>query len=435
MESTEQSSGRRLGVLTIDQAISGASNVLIAVLAARLLDVESFGLFWIVFLSYGVLVGGARALVGDPLLVNSAESEERAGDAIGAGCLIGLGVGAVTLLGGVVAHVWDARLGDAFMALGVCAPLLVLQDLGRYLGMATRRPVLALVLDVVWLVVMFAGMGFLVVTDARSLWQFIAVWGGSGAIAGLLVFWQHRDTRVHLSLGWLRQTWHISWRYLISYSSAQGSVLITAILLTAIAGAKAMGAVQGALLMQRPFTVFVIASMATGVVDVSRSSGARRTVHRIAIKITILTTVVAALNGLVPFLLPDNVGEAVLGASWHPAQPLFLAAAAQTVMMGLVSGARSGLLGQRAISLAVRIDVLKTALVVVSTVVGAILGGAIGAMWAVAVGHGLGATIWWAAFRFHTNKHAPDDAATDDPEIADRSAEPEPAVDSTRGSS
>lgn len=432
MNSPEQSSRRRLGVTTIDQAISGGSNVLMTVLAARLLDVESFGLFFIVFLSYGVIVGGARALVGDPLLVHSTETEERAGDAIGAGSLVGLAFGAVTVLGGFVAHVWDTRLGDALIALGVCVPLLVLQDLGRYLGMATRRPALALVLDVTWLVVMLAGMSALVLTDSRSLWQLIAVWAGAGAIAGLIVFWQHRATRIKMSLDWLRETWHVSWRYLVSYSSAQGTVLITGILLTAIAGAKAMGAVQGALLMQRPFTLFVIAAMATGVVDVSRSTGGRDAVYRIALKMTFLTTLAAIVTGVIPFLLPDSVGQEILGASWEPAQTLFLAAAAQTLMMGLLTGARSGLLGQRAVSLAVRIDVLKTTLIVVCTVIGALAGGAVGAMWAVAIGHGIGAIIWWAAFRFHTNSRT-DFAADVGEEMVESGTEP--VVDPLRGPS
>ena len=47
---TGQSSGRRLSVLALDQALAGASNVAMSVLAARLLSVSSFGLFGILFL-------------------------------------------------------------------------------------------------------------------------------------------------------------------------------------------------------------------------------------------------------------------------------------------------------------------------------------------------------------------------------------------------
>lgn len=414
MKSTEQSAGRRLGVLTIDQAISGASNILITLLAAQLLDVASFGLFSIVFLSYGMVQGAARALVGDPLLMHSSEVEERAGDAIGTSALLGLGLGVLVLVGGLVSHIWDGRLGDAFLALAVCIPFLVLQDLGRYLGFAMRRPAWSLALDVVWLVLVVAATSVLIVTDTDSLWIFIAAWGASGSVAGLMVFWQHRTTRIKLSLRWLRETWSDSWRYLASYTSAQGSALATAVLTTAIAGAKAMGAVQGALLLQRPFVVFQVASMASGVVDVSRSAKDRLTVLRMGTRISLLTTIVAVVNGAVLLLIPDRLGEALLGDTWDASQTLLWPAAVQIAMMGAMSGARSGLLGLRAVKLALRIDIVKTVLIVVLTVVGVIINGALGGMWAVALGHGLGAAIWWAALAYQLNQpdvEIPDDVA------------------------
>lgn len=404
MKSSAQSAGRRLGVATIDQAISGASNVLIAVLAARILGVESFGLFGIVFLVYVMVQGSARALVGEPLLLHPVEAEERPGDAIGTGCVLGLGLGLVVLLGGLAAHLWDGRLGNAMIALAVFVPFLVLQDLGRYLGFATRRPTSALTLDVTWLVLQFVAIAYLVVTDSRSLWQFIAAWAASGAAAGLLVLWQHRGTRIRLSLSWLAETWSFSWRYLISYTSTQGSGLAAAILLAAISGARALGGVQGALLLQRPFMTFQVAAVASGVGEISRAAADRLQVRRMVGKITLLTTGVALLNGIVLLALPDQLGEAVLGATWQEAKHLLLPTAAQILLIGLMIGFRTGLLGMRAVHKAVVIDVSTTVLILVLTVSGAIIDGAEGAMWGVAISHAAGATIWWAVFWIHTSK-------------------------------
>ncbi|GAA3518702.1 hypothetical protein GCM10022234_12740 [Aeromicrobium panaciterrae] len=425
MKSTEQSSGRRLGVLTIDQAIAGASNVLMLVLAARVLPVASFGLFSIVFLTYGLIQGVARALVGDPMLMHSAEAEERAGDAIGASTILGFGLAVFVLVGGVVAHIWDSRLGDAFLVLAVCIPLLILQDLGRYLGFAMQRPARALVLDVVWLVLVLAGTGVLILTDSDRLWVFIAVWAGSGAAAGLIMLWQLRTSRIRLSLDWLRETWSDSWRYLAAYTAAGGSALLTAVLTTAIAGAKAMGGIQGALLLQRPFVVFQIASMASGVVEVSRSSKQSADVIRMGTRISALTTAVAVVNGVILLMLPDALGEGLLGDTWSEAHPLLLASAAQIAMMGMMSGARSGLLGLRAVKLALRIDITKTVLIIVLTVVGVLINGALGGMWAVAIGHGIGAIIWWAALLFHLRTGVPPEPATE--------LENEPVIDPSRG--
>src|SRR6202035_2433950 len=110
---------------------AGASNVLIAVLAARLLGVASFGLFGIVFLVYMMALGVNRALVNDPLLVHPLEAEGRLGEVIGTSCVLGIVVAVAVLAAGSGALLWDPRLGDALLVLGACMPLLVLQDLGR----------------------------------------------------------------------------------------------------------------------------------------------------------------------------------------------------------------------------------------------------------------------------------------------------------------
>jgi len=49
---TASTARRRLSTITIDQAIAGGSNVLIMVLAARVLGTERFGLFGLVFLLF-----------------------------------------------------------------------------------------------------------------------------------------------------------------------------------------------------------------------------------------------------------------------------------------------------------------------------------------------------------------------------------------------
>ncbi len=394
----DRSVGRRLGVATIDQAVAGASNVLIAILAARVLGVESFGLFSIAFLVYVIVQGASRALVGEPLLLHPVEAEERPGDAIGSGMLLGLGLGVIVTGAGLLAHIWEGRLGDALVALGVCVPLLVLQDLGRYLGFATRRPSNALALDVTWLVLQLAGITALVVTDSRSLWQFVAVWAGAGAVAGLLVLWQHRGKPIRLSLSWLVSTWSYSWRYLVSYVSTQGSGLLAAILMGAIAGAKALGAVQGALLLQRPFMTLQAAVVASGVGEISRQATDRAFVRAMVRKLTILTSVFALVNAVILLVVPDAVGQAFLGETWFEAEKLLWPAAVQILLMGAMTGFRTGLLGMRMVDKAVVIDIVTTVVALVLSVTGAVIGGAEPAMWGVAISHALGLMIWAVVF-------------------------------------
>jgi O-antigen/teichoic acid export membrane protein len=400
---SNQSAGRRLRLITIDQAIAGASNVLAAVLAARLLGVASFGLFGILFLIYTIVIGVSRALVSDPLLVHPVEAEQRPGDVIATSCMLGIGLGAVVLVAGFAAHPWNPSLGNALMALSVCVPLLVLQDLGRYFAFATQRPTRAVALDLAWLLIMFGAVAALFITNTRTLAGFIVAWAGSGAAAGLLLFWQYRGLEIGLGFSWLRHTWTFSWRYLISYTSTQGAALAASSGVGAVAGARALGGVQGAMLLVRPFMTFQVAATAASIGEVTRASAESRRLRRHATRTSALTTGIALGNAVVLVVLPDRLGEIVLGASWHAVKPLLLATGVQIICLGLLTGMRAGLLGMRAIRQVMARDVATTVVVLVATVCGAIVNGAKGALWAVALGQGLMAVIWWMTFWTRTS--------------------------------
>lgn len=424
LSQSKQSAGRRLSTITIDQAIAGASNVLIAILAARALGVAAFGLFGIVFIVYVTAQGASRALIGEPLLVHPAEAEERPGDVIGTAAVLGVSLGGVVALAGGVAYVWDGRLGNALLVLAVCLPFLVLQDLGRYLGFATHRPSFSLVLDLVWLGIVVVAVGVLSVTHHSTLTWFIAVWGGSGALAGLLVLPQHRITRLRFSLSWLRETWAYSWRYLVSFTATQGAALVTSIGVGAVAGARALGAVRGAILLTRPVGMVQAASIAAGTAEISRLEPGSPQVRRHVNRTTALTTGLALANMGALLFLPDVLGRLVLGATWEPTQRLLLPATVQIVMLGLICGTRAGLTGMRAVRKTVRIDVASTVIISVSTVVGAVIDGALGAYWALVVGQGICALIWWSVYLTHDPHSEPPARTRVVPDEGPASAEP-----------
>jgi O-antigen/teichoic acid export membrane protein len=95
------------------------------------------------------------------------------------------------------------------------------------------------------------------------------------------------------------------------------------------------------------------------------------------------------------------VGRAILGDSWEVAQPLLLAAGLQFVCISVMAGPRAGLLGERAIRKILVIDIVTTALVVASSIAGAEINGALGALWGIAMVQGLIATVMWMTFLAH----------------------------------
>jgi O-antigen/teichoic acid export membrane protein len=416
---------RRLRITTVDQVISGASNLLITVLSARVLGVGAFGLFGITFLVYVIGVGVVRALVSDPLLIHPDEAPHRRAEVIGTALMLGVVIGTAVAGTGCVIAVWNPGFGDALIVLGGCFPLLVCQDVGRYIGLATQKPGQALMLDLAWLILVCAAVAGLLLCDLRTLPWFIIAWAGSGALAGTGVFLLHRDQGVKLTLDWVRDTWSFAWRYLGSYLATQGGALGMESAIGAIAGARALGGVNGAVLLTGPFSNVQAAVMAAGIGEVARAGDDPRAIRRHVSRTTLIAFVAAAINTGVMLALPDSLGRVVLGAAWHASKPLLLPAGVSILAASFVTGMRSGLLGMRAIHKAVRIDVAGSGAMFVAAAIGATLDGARGAMWASAVSQILQAGVWCVTFASYQRRdHLPVATADNPPAVTVTAAGP-----------
>jgi O-antigen/teichoic acid export membrane protein len=417
------SSGRRLSLITLDEIVGGASNVLTAVLAARLLTSSFFGLFGVVFLLYSLLLAVTRALVNDPLLIHPVEGNERPNDVIDTNLVLGLGLGALTVVAGVVASGFSGEFGRALIVLAVCFPLLALQDLGRYFGFGSQRPGRALALDTLWLVLLIAAVAVLLAVHRRSLVWFILAWAGSGALSGLLLLRHYPGYRPRCSLSWLRYTWQFSWRYLVSYGSTYGAALANTSAVGSVVGTRQLGGVQGTVLLVRPFGAFQAAALAAGVSDIARVQG-NRAVRRHSLRATALAAGVAALNGIVLLALPDRLGRIVLGHTWALSKPLLLPTSVQILAMGVFTGARAGLLGIRLIRRAMVIDIVGTVLLLSGAVSGAVIHGAKGALWGSALAASCNAVTWWLVLLASTATadSAPDEGGPAESVVAGGSA-------------
>ncbi len=241
-------------------------------------------------------------------------------------------------------------------------------------------------------------------SGSESLVLFVVAWAGSGAVAGLLTPLPYRHSPIRLGLGWLRETWPLSWRYALSFASMQGASLGVSVAIVGIAGSRALGAVRGALLLLGPFTQFQAASIAAGVAEVSRMRAGTDAVARHVRRTTTLTAGVAVANAVVLLLLPDALGRLVLGATWEHAERLLWPACVQMVMLGVISGVRSALLGLKVVRTTTRLDVVGTAITLGLTVVGAFVNGSLGAFWFLAAGQAVVAIMWWATYLSRTRR-------------------------------
>lgn len=393
----ENGAGRRLSLITIDQIISGASNIIVALLSAHLLGVEAFGYFGLMIIILSVALGVTRSLVGDPVMLHPTDARERPGAPIGAALIVGTAMGLVFVLIALGLHLSGLPLAVETLVLAVSLPALLLHDLGRYLGFATQRPSYSLVLDSVWLVLIAIVMTVLVVRDTVTLPLFVLGWVGTGAAASLLVFVQHGPP-VRGGVAWLRERWPYSWRFLLSFSALQGAAATFSVVVAAVAGPRALGAVRGALLLIRPYVTFQTAAVAAGVSEVANAGESGPPV-RVLRRTTGIALAIGLVNVVFLLTVPDSVGRLILGETWDATEPLLVPASLQILFLGLVVGPRAFLTGLRRIQTVVKIDILATMGIVVLGVVGVVLDGAVGAYWGTAAGQGVAALAWWVAVR------------------------------------
>ncbi|HEY2998349.1 MAG TPA: hypothetical protein VGJ43_07225, partial [Acidimicrobiales bacterium] len=140
-------------LVVADQAASSLSNVVVAVLVARSFDTpEPFAAFSVAVVVFQFVVGCARGLVAEPMIQqhSAGPAENRRAlvpDYLGAILVVGVAVAAVVAL---VAFAVGGLAGSALLALAVVLPLVLVQDAWRYMFMIDR-PVLALLIDLIWL--------------------------------------------------------------------------------------------------------------------------------------------------------------------------------------------------------------------------------------------------------------------------------------------
>jgi O-antigen/teichoic acid export membrane protein len=388
-----------MAMITVDQIVSGASNVLAAVLAARILSISEFGVFTIVFLVYVTVQGIARSMVGSLILVHPKEAEERPADAISSAVFVGAVLGGVVAASGVLVNILGFDGGPSLIVLGICTPLMGLQDVGRYLGFAIQRPAFSLMLDTAWLIFMVPALAFIIVANHHTLTWFMIAWAGSGAVSGLIVMARYARAGFAPPMPWLRETWPYAWRYLASFVTNQGATLAASLGVTAIAGSAVVGALRGAQLLQRPIGSLQTAGMASGISEVSRIQPPERPpIARQTWRVTGVLTAAGIANLVALAFLPDAVGRAVLGDSWHAAKALLLPLNVQVILLCMTSGFQAALLGLKFVRVTLRIDIITIAMLVIPPVVGTAIGGIEVGCWALTGGQLVALVIWWVTY-------------------------------------
>lgn len=395
---------RRASWAIIDQGLSSGTNFAIAFVVARTVSLVELGAFGIVFATYTVALGIARAVTTEPLAFRYSETGARGVDdavraATGASLVVGV-LGSVASLG--VALLIRQPTSTAFVALAVVLPGLLLQDALRLSFFVIRRPRSAAVNDAIWAVALVVAMVVLLNANATPpVETLLLAWGLAATFAACIGLAQLRLIPAsRRAYAWMKAHRDIAPSYAGEFLSAAGSAQLVLYPVAFVTGLAATGALRAGLLLMGPLNIVF---MGVALVAVPEAVALLRR-SKAALQMGCLTLgaglgLSAAAWGIALLLVPAGVGTALLKDAWDPAQDTIVPLTVWLAASGPVAGAA---LGARVLGRARENFVNRLGLGLV-TVAAATAGAAVdharGAAWGLALATLLGAVWWWWRFR------------------------------------
>jgi O-antigen/teichoic acid export membrane protein/thymidylate kinase len=410
---------RRAGWGFADQALSSLTNFLVGFVIARSVSPAAFGAYALVFAIYILVLNGSRAVSSLPLTIRFSAASESAwrsasADAAGLALLTGTAAG-IACLG--VSLVAPDVVREAFLALAVTLPGLILQDMWRFAFFARGTGRDAFLNDGVWLVLQIPLFGALLATGKFSVGLAVLAWGGSATLAALAGMWQARARpQLRRARAWWQAQRDIASRLLGEALTSTGGETAQPYGITAVAGLPAVGALRAGELLLGPFNVIF-----QGTTLVAIPEGARLLVISTGrlVRACLLFSAGLAASALAwttfVLLIPNDVGAALLRQNWEPARSVLLPLSIGLIGLAATAGATIGMRALAAVRRSLRTRILTTIIGLVSTISGAALGGAVGAAIAIAVASWVVAAIWWWQFRTALGEFVAPVAASDPP--------------------
>ena len=391
----------RAGWGLADQALSSLTNFGLSLVIARAVSPTHFGAFSLAFATYLLAMGVVRGVVAQPLIIRYATAPEAswraaARQATGAAVVLAVGAAAVAAAVGVVA---SGPLGQAYLALALTFPGLLLQDSWRFAFLAQGKPRAAFTNDLVWAVVLFPILIGMTVAGDASVFSATLAWGGSATVAALVGVFQSRAVpRPGQALQWWRDQRDVAPAYLGEFAATAGATQAGMFGISAVSNLVVVGALRAAEVLMGPLKTVGQGLRMVLQPEAVRELARGRDLLRPCLTFSVAMALLAAAAGTVLMLLPDSVGRELLGPTWEPAQSVLLPYTVSVMGAGLLGGAQMGLHALVAVRRSLVARIALSVMLVTFKVTGAVLGGAPGAATGGAVAMWAGATLWWWQF-------------------------------------
>lgn len=394
-----------------DQILSSGTNFGVAIILARSLGPEEFGVFALAFVTWIVAMSITRALLAQPYVIRAASLERdewryetrlAAGSVLGLGALAGAAAVGVGLGLGV-----DGSLGRTLLALGPFLPFLLLQDLWRLAGYSSDRARSSFVNDATWAIVEIVLLALLWASGKLSAPTATIAWGG-GALAGALLGLRQFHASPSLgrqALQWIRANLPLGgWFGLESAIYTAGSQAAVIMLAVAL-GPAAVGGIRAISNLFGPVQLLGIAGESVALPALARMSarhGPTRVRQFISQYIVVLGLIVVSYAAAF-VIFGERLLVLVFGGDFRRFGPLILPLSLSYVAGVWGSGAAIGLRATRAgrgLAIAQAVGTsAKLALVALLVAPFGLVGGA----WALSIGAAAQSGVLWVKFLTRTS--------------------------------
>jgi len=408
----------KLSASVADQALLSVGNLAMSVVLARETSLSAFGAFGLVFAFYLLAIGCQRAFIGEALLIRN-ESSGGQNSREEAKAVLGLslaGSAFVTALSLFVGGVADGYVRIAFISFGLILPAVLMQDTARYLFFSSGRTSSVLKADILLLTLQFSGYAVLVLVGEARL-ELLILWWGVSALVSLIAQLTTLKAvpTIRIAAGWARSHRDLSPRFLGEYLTLAGLQQGTVFLIGAIAGLSDVGNYRAAQVVLGPLN---IVTMGAAVVVLPYAAQLARknlpALPRFAASVSAVMAAVATMAVACVFLIPDSLGDWLLGESWQGGSALVPLVGLALIANNLSYGATSGLRGMEFASRSLRARLFMAPVTVFAVVVGSWSGGVVGALIGLAIGAFFQTGIWWWLF---VASHRDRSGNSDGPEV------------------
>lgn len=391
--------GSRIGWNVCDQALSSLTNAALSILVARSVTADAFGAFALCFTIYAIVVGVFRGLIAEPLTVRYSDAppdtfEQARGNALGS-ALAGGFVIAIILL--ALAPTQSELIREPLIALALCMPGLLVQDTIRLAFITEGRPRRAAANDFVWAALQFALVGWLLYADTSSSVPFVLAWGGAAIAAAFYGVAQTRTRPAIRAAGrWVREQLHLSRFFVAEFLAVLGSLQVALIVIAAVDGVDAVGAIRGATVVLGPLNILTFGAFAFSVPELVRRRALPFRQHaQLAAAISGTLFVAVAVWSTMMLLLPESIGVELLGDTWHDARAVLAPVSASFAGIAAGLGPLCTLRAFGAARATFEIGLVIAVLLLGLGTLGVILDGAYGAAVGLAVAQWISVPIVW----------------------------------------